>query len=100
VVLLGPIVWPWYETWGLVFLAFAADRWSRRVVIAVVTLGTFATFPSGLSLTTGEVILTTAILLVVAGVALTALTHVRSRLAGQPGLPSAAARVTGSVSVP
>jgi hypothetical protein len=100
VVLLGPIVWPWYETWGLVFLAFAVDQWSRRVVIVVVTLGTFATFPSGLSLTTGEVILTTAILLVVAGVALAALTHVRRRLAGQPGPPSAAARVTGSVSVP
>ena len=100
VVLLGPIVWPWYETWGLVFLAFAADRWSRRVVIVVVTLGTFATFPSGLSLTTGEVILTTAILLVVVGVALTALTQIRRRLAGQPGPQSAAGRLTGSMSVP
>jgi alpha-1,6-mannosyltransferase len=100
VVLLGPIVWPWYETWGLVVLAFAVDRWSRRVVVALATLGTFATFPSGLSLSTGDVILTTAILLGVAGVALTALTHLRRRLAVQPGLPSAAGRATGSVSVP
>jgi alpha-1,6-mannosyltransferase len=99
VVLLGPIVWPWYETWGIVFLAFAVDRWSRRAVIVLVTLGTFATFPSGLALTTGDVILTTAVLLVVAGVALTALIHVRRRLAVQPGLPSAAG-VTGSMSVP
>ena len=100
VVLLGPILWPWYETWGLVFLAFAVDRWSSRVVIVVVTLGTFATFPSGLSLTTAAVILTTAILLVVAGAALTVLTHVRRRLARQPVPPSAAGRLTGSMSVP
>ena len=26
VVFLGPIVWPWYETWGLVFLALAGRR--------------------------------------------------------------------------
>jgi alpha-1,6-mannosyltransferase len=99
VVLLGPIVWPWYETWGLVVLAFAVDRWSRRVVVVLATLATFATFPSGLSLTTGDVILITVILLVVAGVALTALTRIRRRLADQPGPPSTAGR-TGSMSVP
>jgi hypothetical protein len=100
VVLLGPIVWPWYETWGLVFLAFAVDPWSRRVVVALVTLGTFATFPSGLSLTTAEVVATTVVLVVVAGVALAVLTLVRRRFVVQPGLAFAAGRTTGSMSAP
>jgi alpha-1,6-mannosyltransferase len=46
VVFLGPVVWPWYETWGLVFLALARDRWSRRVVLVLSTVACFATVPA------------------------------------------------------
>jgi alpha-1,6-mannosyltransferase len=35
VVLLGPILWPWYLTWALAVLATTAGRWTRRVVIAL-----------------------------------------------------------------
>ena len=51
VVFLGPIVWPWYETWGLVFLALAADVWSRRVVLVLSTVACFATVPAHVTAT-------------------------------------------------
>jgi alpha-1,6-mannosyltransferase len=34
-VVLGPILWPWYLTWGLSVLAPTAGRWTRRLVIAL-----------------------------------------------------------------
>ena len=34
-VLLGPILWPWYLTWGLAVLASTAGLWTRRFVIAL-----------------------------------------------------------------
>ncbi len=34
-VLLGPILWPWYLTWALAVLAPTAGRWTRRAVIAL-----------------------------------------------------------------
>jgi hypothetical protein len=77
VVFLGPIVWPWYETWGLVFLALAADVWSRRVVLGVSAVACFATVPSHLRASTGDVVVAVAGLLVVAGAAATTLRRVR-----------------------
>ncbi len=41
-VLLGPILWPWYLTWGLVVLAPTAGRWTRRAVIALAIGGALA----------------------------------------------------------
>ena len=38
-VLLGPILWPWYLTWGLAVLAATAGRWTRRAVIALAVGG-------------------------------------------------------------
>ncbi len=54
VVFLGPMVWPWYETWGLVVLALAADTWSRRVVLVASSVACFATVPAHLHATTGR----------------------------------------------
>ncbi|MDA8310796.1 MAG: polyprenol phosphomannose-dependent alpha 1,6 mannosyltransferase MptB [Actinomycetota bacterium] len=31
--LLGPVLWAWYLTWGLVLLAAVATGWTRRVVV-------------------------------------------------------------------
>lgn len=42
VVVLGPIVWPWYEAWGIVFLAFAAQRWTLVLVLSLSTIACFA----------------------------------------------------------
>jgi hypothetical protein len=56
VALLGPIVWPWYETWGLAFLALASDRWSRRAVLALSTLACFATVPAHVDISTGATV--------------------------------------------
>lgn len=47
--LLGPVVWPWYETWGILLMATAADeagRWEGRLVVGLSALGCFADFPS------------------------------------------------------
>lgn len=46
VAVLGPIVWPWYETWGLALVAITAGTAARRAVLAISSLGCFATVPS------------------------------------------------------
>jgi hypothetical protein len=43
---LGPVVWPWYETWGLVFLAIVAERWTLRLLLVVSAVACFADVPS------------------------------------------------------
>ncbi len=65
VVFLGPIVWPWYETWGLVFLALASDAWSRRVVVVLSAVGCFATVPAHVHATITDVVVAVAGLAVV-----------------------------------
>lgn len=45
--LLGPDIWPWYETWGLVVLAVAADRWTLRILLALSAEACFTDFPTG-----------------------------------------------------
>jgi alpha-1,6-mannosyltransferase len=67
VVFLGPIVWPWYETWGLVFLALAIDVWSRRVVLVASAVACFATVPSHVTAAATEVVVAAAVLIVVVG---------------------------------
>ena len=39
--LLGPILWAWYLSWGLVTLAPVATGWLRRGVVAVTVAGAF-----------------------------------------------------------
>jgi hypothetical protein len=45
-VLLGPVVWPWYETWGFVFLAVIAEAWTLRLLLALSAVACFADVPS------------------------------------------------------
>ena len=56
VAVLGPVVWPWYETWGFAFLAASVGRrtsdtagrsadWTLGVVVALSTLACFADLP-------------------------------------------------------
>jgi hypothetical protein len=45
-VVLGPIIWPWYETWGFVFLAVIAEAWTLRIQLALSAVGCFADLPS------------------------------------------------------
>jgi alpha-1,6-mannosyltransferase len=66
VVLLGPIVWPWYETWGITFLALAVDAWSRRSVLVLSIVGCFATIPTDVRVSTHAVALVTLILIALA----------------------------------
>jgi hypothetical protein len=49
VAVLGPVVWPWYETWGLALVAVTAGTATRRVVFVVSAVGCFATIPSHVS---------------------------------------------------
>jgi hypothetical protein len=43
---LGPVVWPWYETWGVVVLAIVAEGWTLRLVLALSAVACFADVPS------------------------------------------------------
>jgi hypothetical protein len=67
IVLLGPIVWPWYETWGITFLALAVDAWSRRSVLVLSIIGCFATVPTQVRVSTHELLLVILILTALAG---------------------------------
>ncbi len=78
IVFLGPIVWPWYETWGIVFLALAADAWSRRVVLVLSTVACFATVPAHVTASTTDIVGAVLGLAVVAGGVGSALREVRA----------------------
>ena len=45
-VLLGPVVWPWYEAWAFVFLAVIAEGWTLGLVAALSAVACFADMPS------------------------------------------------------
>jgi alpha-1,6-mannosyltransferase len=45
-VVLGPVVWPWYETWGFVFLAVIAEAWTLRLLLALSAIACFADVPN------------------------------------------------------
>jgi hypothetical protein len=42
---LGPVVWPWYETWGLVFLANSASRWVMRLILVLTAAACLTVVP-------------------------------------------------------
>ncbi len=46
-VMLGPVVQPWYLTWGFVILAPIAERRLRRIVMAASSVGCFLGLPGG-----------------------------------------------------
>jgi hypothetical protein len=45
-VVLGPVIWPWYETWGFVFLAVIAEAWTLRLLLALSAVACVADLPS------------------------------------------------------
>jgi alpha-1,6-mannosyltransferase len=45
-VVLGPVIWPWYETWGFVFLAVVAEAWTLRILLGLSAIACFADLPS------------------------------------------------------
>jgi hypothetical protein len=45
-VVLGPVVWPWYETWGFVFLAVVAEGWTLRLLLFLSAVACFADVPA------------------------------------------------------
>ena len=54
---LGPVVWPWYEAWGIVFLAVVAERWTLRIVVALSAIACFADVPGAKLLGAGSPLL-------------------------------------------
>jgi hypothetical protein len=58
VALLGPDIWPWYETWGIVVLAVAADRWTLRMLLALSAEECFTDFPTGVLLHSPHLVVT------------------------------------------
>jgi hypothetical protein len=51
---LGPVVWPWYETWGFAFLAVVAEGWTLRIVLLLSAVACCADVPAARFLGTGE----------------------------------------------
>ena len=66
-VVLGPVVWPWYETWGLIFLAVAATGAVVPVIIIVSAVACVADVPSPRLLITGDPALVAGAWILVAG---------------------------------
>ncbi len=52
-VLLGPVVQPWYLTWGLLTLAVVAGGWTRRLILVLSVLSPFIGLPGGRELLDG-----------------------------------------------
>jgi alpha-1,6-mannosyltransferase len=67
IALLGPDIWPWYETWGIVILAVTADRWTFRILLALSAEACFTDFPTGQLLRAPQLIVTVACWTVVLG---------------------------------
>jgi hypothetical protein len=44
-VVLGPVVWPWYETWGFVFLAVVAEGWVVAFILIASAVACLADVP-------------------------------------------------------
>jgi hypothetical protein len=44
-VVLGPVIWPWYEAWGFVFLAVVAEAWTLRLLLVLSAVACFADIP-------------------------------------------------------
>jgi hypothetical protein len=57
-VVLGPVIWPWYETWGFVFLAAVAERWTLRLLLFLSALACFADVPTSSALVGADPVLT------------------------------------------
>jgi hypothetical protein len=55
---LGPVVEPWYETWGLVVLAVVAERWTLGLVLGLSALACFADMPPARSLGASDPVFT------------------------------------------
>jgi alpha-1,6-mannosyltransferase len=59
-VVFGPVIWPWYETWGFVFLAVVAEAWTLRIVLAFSALACFADVPAARFFGTNDPLLAAA----------------------------------------
>jgi hypothetical protein len=81
-VILGPVVWPWYETWGFVVLAVVAEGWTLRLVLALSAAACFADVPAARFLGASDPVLTVICWTVLVGAVAT---YVAVRLV--PSLP-------------
>jgi hypothetical protein len=84
VAVLGPIVWPWYETWGLALVAVTAGTATRRAVLVISAVGCFATIPTHVT-APGAAPVVSALLLA-AWTAALAVSAVRCRSARYPSM--------------
>jgi alpha-1,6-mannosyltransferase len=77
-VVLGPVVWPWYETWGFVFLAVEAEGWIVPFIVVLSAVACYADVPRP-----GLLIDANPVLVVVSWICLAGLVgwYVRTRVA-------------------
>jgi hypothetical protein len=56
-VVLGPVVWPWYESWAFVFLAIEAEGWVVPLIFILSAVACYADVPSPRLLITANPVL-------------------------------------------
>jgi hypothetical protein len=98
VALLGPVVWPWYEVWGLVFLAVVAEGWVRRLVLALTGLACLADVPSLSPHHGAEPVAVGAAVVVIAAVAVGIVLRMRRSPTGTGAEPGGGRRWAGGPS--
>jgi alpha-1,6-mannosyltransferase len=99
-VVLGPVVWPWYETWGFVFLAVVAEGWVVVVILVASAVACLADVPHPDLLVSGNPVVVGLCWVGLAGaVVLYLFTRVRGKGAGArcPPAPTSAAVGPGDV---
>ncbi|MGO8864234.1 MAG: polyprenol phosphomannose-dependent alpha 1,6 mannosyltransferase MptB [Acidimicrobiales bacterium] len=69
-VFLGPVVWPWYESWGFVFLAVVAEKWTLRFMMVLSVVACLADVPSPSLLISANSILVSACWVLLLGMCL------------------------------
>jgi len=93
-VVFGPVIWPWYETWGFVFLAVVAEAWTLRIVLAFSAVACFADVPSARFFGTSDPVLAVICWVCLVGVVCV---YIGRRLL--PSLARGPARPEGSLSL-
>jgi len=84
-VFLGPVVWPWYETWGFAFLGVVAERLTLRILIVLSAVACFADVPSPRLLISANPILVSVCWVALVGLVCAFIaTRVNSGLLGPP----------------
>ncbi len=97
-VVLGPVIWPWYETWAFVFLAVTAEGRILQLLFLFSAVACVADLPRPRLLATGDpVLVTVGWVALAAVVGLFLVTRVMRRAVGPSAQPPPSTSITWPV---